>query len=492
MYSFSLKKFLKIIIDRLSKTPPFSFSVSTVLKKNLCILACMALTCCNKSVVVQKSGIETPVEWKSAQNLTLDAPLVVDDCAKVEQIWWMNFDDPVLDALISIALSNNKTLAIAKARIEEARADRLNVWSTLFPQVNLAADVSKGNQGFYTSQKIYYFEDVAFQGNWELDLFGKNQARLAAANAILQSEQIARQAVIVGLLAEIGRNYFDLRNYLRQLAITSENLATQKQTLELTIEQLNGALASEFDVQRAAAQVSTTEARIPSLKMAFEITSNRLDVLLGSTPGQNDEYYNQEIALKPLDSEIVVAVPATVLATRPDVREAERRFAATVFEHKAALKEVFPTISLMGFFGAQKMTLFDTSPTWNIAANLVQPLIDFGKIQSHIQAAGARQKRAFFQYQEVVLEALENMENALTSYIFENQRNIFLGNAADQNRKALDLANEQYTNGYTALLDVLIVQRNALETDSIKAESDANLRKDLVNIYTASGGGWDF
>lgn len=466
----------------------------------------LLLTGCIKPVNFQESGIETPESWHTfagspGNPVCWNKPLVVDDCAQVEQQWWQNFGDPTLHALIARALRNNKTLGIASTRIEEARAARLSAFSFLMPQISLNADAQRGNQGLYTGDKPLAYEDVSIQANWELDLFGKNQSRMAATTALLQNEVILRQGVIVSLLAEVARSYFDFRNDQQQLAITKENLTTQKLTLELTIAQFQEAYASDFDVQRAAAQVSTTEARIPTLQIALEMAVNRLDVLLGSTPGENDDLFALQEPLMPLDPQIVIAAPATVLGTRPDVRAAERNFAASISTFEAAKKEWFPTISLAAFFGLQALQDFkhsDSQPsvlqniirTWNVAGTLVQPLINFGRIDADIEAAGARMQRAYLEYQETVLEALENMENALANYLYETLRNISLTSAATQNRKALELAHQQYTNGYTNLLDVLVVQRNTLEAESVEAESNYKLRKDLVNIYTAAGGGW--
>jgi len=318
---------------------------------------------------------------------------------------------------------------------------------------------------------------------------------------LVQNEVILRQGVIVSLLAEVARNYFDFRNYQRQLVITKENLATQKQTLKLTINQFEEAYASDFDIQRAAAQVSSTEARIPRLQSSLVMARNRLDVLLGSIPGQNDDLFAvQEGFLKPLDPQILIAAPATVLGTRPDVRAAERGFAASISTFQAAKKEWFPTISLTSFYGFQALQDFHHSSqpsvlqsfirTWNVMGTLTQPLINFGRIEADIEAADAQKRRAYLEYQETVLEALEEMENALTNYLNETLRNASLREAVDHNHRALDLADQQYTNGYTNLLDVLIVQRNVLEAESVEAESHYNLRKDLVDIYTAAGGGW--
>lgn len=477
-----------------------------VSKTFLICFGSLFLSGCIRPVSFQESGIETPEGWHTFANLPGDPavwnkPLIVDDCAQVEQRWWSSFGDSTLDIFITRALTNNKTLGIANTRVEEARASRLNSFSQLMPQITLNADAQRGNQGFYTGDKPLAYQDVTIQATWELDLFGKNQARLAAAIAQVQNEEILRQGVIVNLLAEVALNYFDFRNNQQQLAITKENLATQVRTLELTKAQFQEAYASGFDIQRAAAQVSTTEARIPTLELALETIRNHLDVLLGSTPGENDDLFAIEESLRPLDPQIVIAAPATVLGTRPDVRAAERKFAASISTFTAAKREWFPTISLLSYYGFQALQGFPNSEqqpsvlksfirTWNVVGTLTQPLINFGRITSDIRAAGAREEQAFLQYQETVLEALENMENALANYLYEIQRNISVANAATHNRKALELADQQYINGYTNLLDVLVVQRNTLEAESVEAESNFKLRKNLVNIYTAAGGGW--
>ncbi len=462
------------------------------------LLATLLLAACTTPAGPQDSGIKTPSLWTrlTGQTQTVspaaprDAPLVLSPDAEVEHDWWKHFGDSTLDSLVAEALANNKTLQIAKARVEEARANRGIARSSLFPEINGTAGASRGNQGFLSNDRTVNIAAVNVEASWEVDLFGRNQARTAEATAILQSEDAATQAVRVGLLAEVARNYFDLRNFERQIALTEQNLATQQRTLELIQAQLRGGFASDFDVQRAGAQVSTTEALIPVLQAAHDAALNRLNILLGYPPGSKDALLKTEQNLNPLDQRILIAAPATVLAARPDVRAAERRFAATISAKKAATAELFPNISLTALFGLQGASGVSGATPWGIGAGLVQPILNFGRIESQIDAADARQKQGFLNYQETVLEALENMENALSSYLQETTRNTSLAGAVTQDRRAADLARQQYTNGFTSLLDVLVADRDLLEAEANQASSDANLRKNLVAIYTAAGGGW--
>lgn len=457
----------------------------------LAVLAIAVLPACTAPVGPQPSAIEPEGQWAGLKAGTAaDSGYLVGDAgAEVDQTWWTRFRDPTLNALIDEALAKNKSLAIAKARVEEARAGRLLAQSALAPQFNAVASSERGNRGFLTSDQSVTINQVAISAAWEVDLFGRTQARTAQATAMLQSAEAIQQAVRVALLAEVARTYFETRNFVQQIDITERNLESQRRTLQLIEAQMRGALVSNFDVQRAAAQVSTTESLLPTLRTGYDSAVTRLSSLLGRTPGTLAPMLSDAGPWSPLDIGIVVSAPATVLATRPDVRVAERHFAASISARKAAVAELFPNISLTALFGAQDASPFSSTP-WGIGVGLVQPLLNFGRIRSQINAADARQTQAFLSYQQTVLEALEDMEDALSGYINENVRNVSLTTGVVQNRKAAELARLQYRYGYVGLLDVLVADRDLLDAESRQVASDANLRKALVRIFAAAGGGW--
>jgi multidrug efflux system outer membrane protein len=441
----------------------------------------------------QESGLDLPSKWSRLSGDSQAAneqPVTATPDAEVDQEWWRRFGDPALDALVTEALADNKTLAIAKARVEEAQAARGIARSALLPDVSVTAGAQRGNQGYATNNKTVTISEADLAVSWEIDLFGRNRARLAQAAALQESEEATRQGVRVSLLAEVARTYFDLRDALHQLDLTRQNLATQQHTLDITRAQRQGAMVSDFDVQRAGAQVSATAALLPGLETARDAALNRLTVLLGRAPGTGDAALLGSLReMPPLESGIVAAAPAKVLAARPDVRAAERRFAASLSAKDAASAELFPDISLSALFGAQSATPFDSTP-WTAGLSLVQPVLNFGRIESEIDAADARQRQSFLAYQQTVLEALEDMENALSRFGHESRRNDSLTTGVTQNRRAAELARSQYTNGYAGLLDVLVAERNLLDAEAAQATSDANLRRDLVAIYVAAGGGW--
>lgn len=451
----------------------------------------LLLAACTSPVDTQESGITAPAFWKrlTGDSTQQEAALTSAADAKVEQEWWKNFHDPVLDKLVADALANNKTLGIARARVDEARAYRKSARSILFPQISGTAGASRENSGVLAGDKPYTTTQAQFEASWELDLFGKNQARAAQSTALLQSEEATAQGVRVSLLAELARNYFELRNAAQQIRITTDNIAKQQRTFDITKAQQEGALASGFDVERAGAQLAATRAQLPEWQANYDAAVNRINVLLGQAPGTLDAFLAEPQKQPNLPQNIVLATPANVLADRPDVRAAERRFAASIAGADAATRELFPTISLLSFFGAQNVGDLSAKP-WGIGANLTQPILNFGRIQADIDAADAQQQQAFLDYQQTVLEALSDMETALSRYLNETSRNASLSEAAARSIKASELAKQQYKEGESGLLDLLIVERDALAAESTQAMSDALLREQLVAIYAAAGGGW--
>jgi multidrug efflux system outer membrane protein len=453
----------------------------------LAVSALVLLAACTTPEPVQESKLATPDAWTRLSKS--DAALAGSDSIEIEQAWWKSFNDPSLDRLIGRALENNKSLQIAAARVAEAEAGLSGANANLLPNISGSGGVSRGNQGYATSNQSVTVKEGYLQASWELDLFGKNQARVRQAGALAQSAEAQRQAVMVSLLADVARTYFDFRNDQEQIRITEANLVTQRKTLDLINAQRAGALSSQLDVSRSTAQVATTSAQLPALQAAYETALNRLNLLLGETPGTLDAELTPTHGLPALQQTVLVAAPAKVLANRPDVRAAERQFAASLSAREAATKEFFPTVSLAGLFGVQDSSYFYARP-WSGAASLTTPIFDFGRIEADIDAADARQKQAFLTYQETVLEAATDMEDALSFYLHDNARQHDLALAADQNRKSVDLATQQYRAGYSGLLDLLVAQQSELDAESSLATSEAQLRKDLVHIYAAAGGGW--
>lgn len=408
---------------------------------------------------------------------------------QVEKEWWQSFHDPILNNLIEMALVGNKDIQTAKARVEQARAARSLASAELTPEINATGGASRSNQSTFTSISPFNTAQGYLQASWELDVFGQNQYRLQQAEAILQSEEANNQAVIVSLLAEVASTYFDLINYKSQMQIIEESLKGQRNTLGMVRSLRRESMATELDLQRSGAQVSTTEAQLPDVRHAYNTAINRLNILTGEPPGTIDAMFISTRVMHPLTQTLLINAPADIIANRPDVRVAERQFASRIAAQNVAKAEIFPKISLSALFGIQGNGFVNYNP-FSLGANAVQPLLDFGRIESQIDTANALQKQALYNYQKTVLEALEDMENALSSYLNETSKNKSLKDAVEKNQKSLQLVKQQFKEGYSDILNVETVERNLLQSQAELARTNAKLRKDMVAIYTAAGGGW--
>lgn len=448
---------------------------------------------CTAAPDYHSPNLITPTGWtiidRMEQRNALAAPsVVVQAQAPINHTWWQVFNDATLNDLIKRALANNLDLKAAEARVEEARAGRKSARATLLPQVNITGGASRGNDASTGYDRVTNTTQAALEASWELDLFGRNQQQTTAASALLQSAEARQQAVQVAMLAEVARNYFSLRNLERQVQITQRNLATQRQTLDIIQARFNQGAASDFDLQRTAAQVSSTEAILPSYQAAADAARHRLSVLVGEMPGS---ITSGGTTPQPLASQaqVLLAAPAEVLANRPDLKAAERDFAAAVATTSAERRSWLPKMNLLGMFGVLDNTTFSANP-WSVGAGLVQPLLNFGTIGARVDAASAREQQALIAYKQAVLTAVEDMENALSGYINQTARHQSLLAGFNQNSKALELSLDQFNVGAIDLLDHLTVERNALQAESDLATSEAALNQSLVAIYAASGGGW--
>lgn len=408
---------------------------------------------------------------------------------QIEKGWWQSFRDPILNNLVDKALLGNKDIQTAKARVEQARAARSLASAELTPEINATGGASRSNQSTFASISPFNTAQGYLQASWELDLFGQNQYRLQQAEAILQSEEANNQAIIVSLLAEVASTYFDLINYKSQIQIIEESLKGQKNTLSMVRSLRKESMATELDLQRSGAQVSTTEAQLPDVKHAYNAAITRLNILTGEPPGTIDAMFISTRVMHPLTQILIISAPANVIANRPDVKVAERQFASRIAAQNVAKAEIFPKISLSALFGLQSNAFVSYNP-FSLGMNAVQPLLNFGRIESQIDVADTVQKQAFYNYQKTVLEALEDMENALSSYLNETSKNKSLKEAVEKNQKSLQLVKQQFKEGYTDILNVETVERNLLQSNAELARSNVKLRKDMVAIYTAAGGGW--
>ncbi len=444
---------------------------------------------------------DVPARWSDGpQESAPDAPTL--------SAWWTIFNDPELDSLIDRAVHANLGRQLAEARLSEARGRRVIAAAPLWPSVDttgsytrqwqdedLLGALSVGGQPVSLEVQPQNLFQAGFDASWEVDLFGGRRRSVEAAQADLEAALYDGGDVLVTLLAEVARNYVELRGFQRQLDVARNNLAAQQSILDLTRARYQGGLATELDVARAEAQLKRTASHIPTLETSHRETVHRLGVLLGQPPGA---LVDELLAARPIPvapPELPAGLPSDLLRKRADVRRAERQLAAATARVGAATADLYPKFFLVGTAGLESLAAGDFfssgSKLWSIGPSITWPIFQGGQIVATIEVRDAQQQQALIGYRQAILSALEDVENAIVAYTRERDRRKALAHAVASNQRAVDLASEIYVSGLSDFLSVLDEQRNLFQTQSELAQSDAALSADLVALYKALGGGWD-
>jgi NodT family efflux transporter outer membrane factor (OMF) lipoprotein len=316
-----------------------------------------------------------------------------------------------------------------------------------------------------------------------------------AAKADVQAAIEDQRDVLVSLLAEVARNYIDLRGYQRQYAIAQENLAAQQDTLQLTTSKFNAGFVTQLDVARQATQVATTAAALPGLEAQIHSSMHALGVLLGKDPDALAVELSAAAPIPPVPPEVPVGLPSELLRRRPDIRRAERRMAAATARVGEATADLYPKFSITGALGLDstkpKHILDWSSKYWALSPGISWPIFDAGRVRANINVTNEVQKQALDDYQQTVLTALKDVEDSLSSYQTEQVRRAALADAVTAAQQAVELAKQQYNQGVVDFLTVLDAQRAEFATEDSLAQSDQAISTDLVSLYKALGGGWE-
>jgi len=418
--------------------------------------------------------------------------------------WWKVFEDPVLDRLMAEAAAANLDVRVAQARVREARALRGVARSALFPTLDATGSYTRNRSSENTMQgrqMAIFGEDLeqdlfsaGVDMNWEIDVFGGRRRAVEVATAEVDVSEEQRRDVWVGVLAEVGASYLELRGAERQLSVARGNLAAQEQTAALTRDRFAAGLTSELDTAQAAAQVATTRAQIPPLEEARQRALHRLGVLTGRAPGAWAAELESPTGLPKATPGVPVGLPSDLLRQRPDIRRAEREVAAAGARVGVATAELFPKFYLTGAAGLQSVAAEDFalggSRFWSLGPSLRWPVFQAGRIRRQIRAENARHEQALLRYEQVVLVALEEVENALVAFGQEQDRQRALAEAELAVRRTVVLANERYRSGLVDFLDVLEAERSLLSAQDSLVRSERQLGQNLVRLYRALGGGW--
>lgn len=418
--------------------------------------------------------------------------------------WWNAFGDPALDSLVQRAIAANLDLKAASARVREARGARHVVGADGLPQVNASGSYDRsrlsenGVQPSSAQSQDSGGSDLfqgGFDASWEIDVFGGVRRGVEAADADIAASENDRRDVLVSLLAEVSRNYVEVRSFQQRLVLANSTISLQQQTLDLAEARFKAGLTGELDVSQARAQLATRQSQLPPLQIGLKQATHRLAVLLGEQPTALNAELAQEGPIPGTPEHVPVGLPADLLRRRPDIRRAERQLAAATARVGVAEADLYPKFRLAGNFGFQSSQfgdLFDmNSRFWSIGPSVSVPIFEAGRIRGNIAVREARVDQAAAAYDKAVLTSLEEVENALVSFVQEQSRRRTLSAAVDANRRSVDLANQLYSSGIVDFRNVLENQRNLYDSEDQLVQSVRGVSANLIVLYKALGGGWE-
>lgn len=449
-----------------------------------------------------------PDQWRT----TVETEMAADTTDL--EMWWVSFNDSLLTELIKRSEFGNLDLQAAVGRVAEARAIRGVAKGGYWPDIVLGGAYSyqklseNGLQGAQAGQpgdgtgdgpssllsEPFDSWTAGLSLSWEIDLFGRIRRTVEAADAQLQASVEDYRDVLVTLYAEVGSAYVDARAFQARLDFATQNVAAQENSLELTRDRFNAGLTSALDVAQAEQNLAQTRSTIPALEIGLEASLNRLAVLLGQAPGSIHDELREHAGLPQPDDKVAYGIPADLLRRRPDIRQAERLLASQTARIGIATADLYPTLSLGGTVGLEALEFDDLgdggSVFWSILPKISWPIFTGGKIRNRIRAEEARTAQALAAYEQTVLRALEEVQNALVAYGQEKMRRDRLLEAVDASQRAVDLVETQYLSGLTNFQNFLDSQRSLFRQQDELAQSAGQVRNNLIALNRALGGGW--
>lgn len=418
--------------------------------------------------------------------------------------WWKAFQDPVLDALLQEAASQSQDLALASARIEEARASLNLNQANFYPSVDLNATASRQRSSENSASASPGFSpyssnlQVGLSASYEIDFWGKFARADDAARARLLSQTAARGTVLTSLYANVAQGYFALRALDAQLVLAEQTLSTRTENLRLQRRRLEGGVIGELDLRQAEAEAAGVEATLQVTRQNRRNAESALALLLGRQPAaivQPAVARGAEIAALYALQVVPANLPSEVLNRRPDLVSAEQNLIAANADIVQARTAYFPRIGLTAALGQQTRdlsTLLDpASLFWSMLGNLTLPIFRAGSIDAVVAAANARQKQALAQYTQAVQSAFRDVGDALANVGAGRDIVTTLVRRIASLKSTLRLADLRYQNGYTNYLEVLSAQRDLAQAEIALIDAERIQLSAVVGVYRALGGGWD-
>lgn len=456
----------------------------------------LLLASCAHQSASQAPEITLPKQWQAMPSNT------VTDGEMLQQ-WWQQLNDPVLNQLIEQAIKQNIGVKIAQAQLRESRAIANITSGNQGPEVSasISTNRAKGSSqsGSGSSRTSYH---AGFDASWEPDIFGAQKNEVKAAEADVEASQEALHNTRISMIAEVAKNYVELRVNQYRLFIAQSNVSALEETYNIAQWQYEAGLLSALDVALSQTQLEQAKANVPLMNGLITANKNALAVLLGEMPSDLNNKLGKKISnnidrlddIPVINSQIMVGIPANTLRQRPDVKISERRLAAQTARLSAAEAARYPSLHLTGSIGVEALTLSGLQNSgagaYSLMAGIAAPIFDAGRIRNNIKRQDALLEQAQLNYQSTLLVAVSDIENTLVSLTNNQQRKDGLLSAATAAKNSLELTQYQYQSGLIDFQTLLTNQRNLLTIQDQLASVVGDYSLSQIQLYKALGGGW--
>jgi multidrug efflux system outer membrane protein len=435
----------------------------------------------------EKPEIGTPQAWRFTD---------AEASEVVNTRWWTQFEDPVLDELIDEALRSNLDVRSAAARVEQFAA-RLNITrSDFFPQVGygVSADrqgISDNNANGLGIDAISSNYQATINVGWELDVWGRIRRASESSRAQLLAAEESRRTVILSLVSSVATSYVGLRRLDRQLEIAVQTRDSRAESLSLFELQFSGGVIGQLQLSQIKSEYELAVGAIPSIERDIGVLENLIAVLLGKNPGAVPRGKSiDELSM----AQIPNGVPSDLLLRRPDIRQAEQDLISNNALIGVARAEYFPRISLTGLAGLVSGDIgswFESdAATWAVGGAMSGSIFTGGRISGSVKQAEALQQQSLFIYQQSILTALQEVEDALISTEKAREKLVSDGRRVEALTEYERIARLRYDNGYTSYIEVLDSQRSLFNAELTYVNTQNDVYVGLINTYKALGGGW--
>lgn len=432
-----------------------------------------------------------PAEWEE-DGKVFQQVLPVDDQ------WWKSFGDSMLDSLIAVAVQRNYSVMMAIDRINMAQANLRIERGNFFPTIGLNAgwnrEQTSGNTGSLP-RSIEHYYDASLNMSWELDLFGSIRNRVRAQRETFAATREEYVGTMISLCAQVASAYINLRELQQEMEVVKRNIASQAAVLKITEVRYNTGLTSKLDVAQAKSVYFSTKASIPQIESGINQYITSLAILLGTYPQEVRPALERTGTLPDYMEPIAVGLPADLLLRRPDIRSAERQVNAEAALLGASKSDWLPQVFLKGSVGYAAKKVKDlvkhNSLTFEIAPAITWTLFKGTQLVNATRLARAQLDQAINQFNQTVLTAVQETDNAMNAYRNSIKQIVALREVLNQGKETLRLSLELYKQGLTPFQDVLDAQRSLLSYENQLVQAQGSSLLQLIAMYQALGGGWE-